>query len=215
MVNQEELRKVHTKITDHFKKHADKIVVSQYTPKQHYEGRQEGERWTDSDGKLWEMKNGIPQSVSKLQAAKTPWWCPRCGLPLNTKLHEKIYFKKGFCHRCELEDDTKRRVEGTHKDYEDRALLLNKMGYYRERIIELAYYLETLHSPEFQIYDEQRGTLVMTEKWDMDLTTLRQDIGKELVDYNNALKEMEETYRERWGPLPNEERDSGDEPGQA
>ena len=97
MVNQQELAKVHTKITDHFKKYADKVVVSQYTPKHHAEGRQEGERWKDADGKEWEMKNGIPQSISKLQDAKTPWWCPRCGRPLNSPLHEKMYFKKGFC----------------------------------------------------------------------------------------------------------------------
>ena len=38
--------------------------------------RKEGDEWYDVDGKKWTIKNGIRQSVTKQDSAKTPWWCP-------------------------------------------------------------------------------------------------------------------------------------------
>ena len=208
MVNTDELRKVHGKIQGHFKKYAERVVVSMHNPKHHTSGRKEGETWVDSDGKKWEMKNGFPQSISKLQSAKTPWFCPQCQHPLNSNLHLKMFRKKGKCHRCVVEDETQMRMDGTYADHEDRNLLLNKMGWFKDRIIELAYYLEELHTPEFQIYNEELGTLVMVEKWEIPLDKLRKDVGEELVNCNKLLTEMEELYRDRWGTLPGEPSDN-------
>jgi len=209
MINTDEARKVHGAIQKRFKAYADKIIFPVTQHKRHTEGRVEGETWTDSDGKKWEMKNGFPQSITKLDGAKTPWWCPECGLPLNNRLHMKMFRKKGKCHRCVVEEETKMRMDGTYKDYEDKNLLLNKMAYFRDRVIELAYYLENLHSQEFQIYNEDLGTLVMVEKWEVPLDKLRKDVGDELVNCNRLLTEMEDKYRERWGHLPGEEPDNG------
>lgn len=212
MVNQEELSKVHNKIQGHFNKYANKIMVSQHIPEKHHSvGRKEGEKWKDRDGKLWEVKHGIVQSVSKLQDAKTPWWCPKCTRPLNSDLHLKMYRKRRMCHRCVLEEDTQMRLNGTFEDFQDKKLLQNKMAFYRDRVIELAYFLENLHAPEFQIFNEDTGTMVMVEKWEVPLDQLRKDVSESLEHVIKVVTEMEEMYRERWGYLPGEEPDSNDE----
>ena len=205
----QEMAAVYGKIQDQLNKYADKVVVSQYTPQRHSENRVEGERWKDADGKEWELKNGIAQSIVKLQDAKTPWWCPKCTLPLKTELDVKMWRRRGKCHECVLKEETVMRLEGTFDDYQDRKMLENKMGFYRDRIIELAYFLENLYAPEFQIYNEDTGAMVMVETWEVPLDQLRKDVGEELVHCNKILTEMEETYRERWGE--GSKPDSGDE----
>ena len=45
--------------------------------------RKEGDVWVDVDGRKWTKKTGLIQSVTKLDGFKTPWWCPKCGTPLN------------------------------------------------------------------------------------------------------------------------------------
>lgn len=208
---QQEMDKVRGKIHDQLTKYADKIIVPQYVPKLHNEGREEGEQWKDDNGKEWEMKDGFSRSIPKLQGAKTPWWCPQCTKPLNTKMHVKMWRIRQKCHRCVLEEETTMRLDGTYADYESRKTFENKIDFYKERIIELAYFLENLHAPEFQIFNEETGAMVMLEKWEVPLDQLRSDVGEELVRCNMLLTEMEEKYNERWTARAGSESNGDDE----
>ena len=77
--------------------------------------RQEGEVWEDVDGKKWTKKNGLVQTVTKLDGFKTPWWCPKCGTPLNGH-HLKAYKKAGHCHECILKEEMELKKSGKWHD---------------------------------------------------------------------------------------------------
>ena len=76
-MKKKEFAKVQKKISDQMNRYADKIIVGQYTGEKEPK-RKEGEFWKDRDGKQWTLKGGVKQSISPLQDAKTPWWCPKC-----------------------------------------------------------------------------------------------------------------------------------------
>ena len=84
-----EFNKVRKKIGDQMNRYADKIIVGQYSGQKEPK-REEGEVWHDNEGKKWTLKNGIKQSISPLQDAKTPWWCPQCGKTMD-KLDVKTF----------------------------------------------------------------------------------------------------------------------------
>ena len=76
-MKKKEFVKVQKQINEKMNKYADRIIVSQYTG-QKGPNRKEGEVWHDNEGKKWTLKKGIKQSISPLQDAKPPWWCPVC-----------------------------------------------------------------------------------------------------------------------------------------
>jgi len=86
--------------------------------------RKEGDTW-EVDGKLWERKNGVNQSISKLQDAKTPWWCPKCKKVMNTKLDTKFYNKRGTCYNCVITEENEMRLNGTWEEYQRKVLYAN------------------------------------------------------------------------------------------
>ena len=53
----------------------------------------EGDEW-EENGKRWTIKNGIKQSITKLDAAKKalrlPLRCPNCGGPMKHRLAKKM-----------------------------------------------------------------------------------------------------------------------------
>ncbi len=117
--------------------------------------KEEGDTWEDSDGKRWIIKNGIKQSVTKLQTAKTPWWCPKCGGSLHHKLHDKFYRIRGACHDCVIKYEGKMRVDGVWDAYERRALRRNEKSWIQDRISESTEYIRTFKTP--QIHFENGG----------------------------------------------------------
>lgn len=115
----------------------------------------EGDVWEDSDGKRWTIKDGIKQSITKLQSAKTPWWCPKCGGSLHHKLHDKFYRLRGACHDCVVKYEGKMRVEGVWEAYERRTLRRNEIAWINDRISESTDYIRTFKTP--QIHFENGG----------------------------------------------------------
>ena len=116
-MKKKEFAKVQKRINDQMNKYADKIIVGQYTGQPEPQ-RQEGDFWKDRDGKQWTVKKGIKQSISPLQDAKTPWWCPVCGKSM-TKLDVKTFRATSQCYDCVAEEESKLKMDGlwdTHKE---------------------------------------------------------------------------------------------------
>lgn len=99
------------------------------------EVHKEGDVW-EENGKSWTIKNGLKQSVSKLQRArelaKTPLLCPKCGKPFNTRLDKKMYPIHGMCFDCvcRMEDDLKRA--GLYEAYEKQIISGNIQNFVQE-----------------------------------------------------------------------------------
>ena len=193
----EEFKKVQKKINDQMNKYADKIIVGQYTGEKEPD-RQEGDSWKDHDGKLWTLKNGIKQSVSPLQDAKTPWWCPECGKSMD-KLDVKTFRAVTKCYDCVAKEESRLKMDGKWDQYKEKKILQNQMDWLKDRIVELTYYYETLSNPEIYHFDEDSAKVLMIDKYSIPIDTVKKDIKAEVVGMNKSLKEKEKEYEEKYG----------------
>lgn len=154
--------------------------------------RQEGDVWEDSSGKQWTMKNGIKQTVTKLDAAKTPWWCPKCSKPLNHKHDLKFWRIRGHCFDCQIKYEGEIRREGKWEEYERGVMLRNYIAALKDRISELQHYHDTVSNPEFIDADDTK--ILLVERWSgVDLDKVRADIR---VDIEKLKAHLEETIAE-------------------
>ena len=86
--------------------HNNKIVVGDHSVKSQ-KTREVGERWTDSDGKEWEQKEGYISSVSKMPARGIfDKVCKDCESPCINKGDKDTYNRMGRCFVCQCEFET-------------------------------------------------------------------------------------------------------------
>lgn len=176
---------VRKKIGEVMNKQEQKLTFG-WTPQQ--VERQEGEEWVDVDGKKWIKKNGLIQTVTKLDGFKTPWWCPKCGTPLNGH-HLKAYKKAGHCHECMLKEEMELKTSGKWHDIIIEKGRQNHMAAVRDKIQELQSYHENLSQPEFIHADNEK--ILMIEKWDMDINTVKKDLMEEITKLQKHLEMVE------------------------
>lgn len=86
----------------------------------------EGDVWEES-GKVWTIKNGLKQNVTKLDSAKklarVPLTCPKCNGPMKHWLAKKMYRIHGFCYDpCTLEYESTLKKAGLYEQYEKRLM---------------------------------------------------------------------------------------------
>jgi hypothetical protein len=141
-------------VRDKMTKWSNKLVFGGYYKDGDKEYK-EGDVWEDADGKEWTIKNGIKQTVTKLDSAKSPWWCPRCEGPMNNKLHDKFYRLRGACFDCVINYEGLMRVHGVWDAYERRTLRNNEKAFIKDRINENEEYIRTFRTP--QIHFENGG----------------------------------------------------------
>ena len=80
----------------------------------------EGDVWVENK-KTWTIKNGIKQTISKLDKVKkeifTPLCCPNCGKVMKGQLDKPVYKIHKKCHDCVVEFEHKLRIKGEYKNY--------------------------------------------------------------------------------------------------
>ena len=80
----------------------------------------EGDVWTEGR-KTWTIKNGIKQTISKLDKVKKevfmPLCCPKCGNVMKKRLDKPNYNVHKKCHDCVVEFEHKLRIRGEYNDY--------------------------------------------------------------------------------------------------
>ena len=84
------------------------------------EDHKEGDIWEEG-GKKWTIKNGIKQTVSKLDKIKkevfTPLCCPNCGKVMKHHLDISNYKIHKKCHDCVIEFEHKLKIKGKYDSY--------------------------------------------------------------------------------------------------
>lgn len=97
---------------------ASTSILSGYSSKK--EIRREGDEW-EEDGRIWTVKNGIKQNLTKLDEAKklvqVPLTCPSCSGPMNYWLSKKIYKLHGMCFNCMIDFEGELRRAGKYEEY--------------------------------------------------------------------------------------------------
>ena len=147
--NQDALNDVRRKVAEKMNKDGNKLVFGWRGEPE--PTRKEGDVWEDVDGRKWTIKNGIRQSVTKLDSAKTPYWCPRCTKPLNHRFDVKFWRIRGHCMDCVIKDETEMRRQGTWEEYERKVMLRNYIAEVEDKIQELQSYYNEVSKPEFLI----------------------------------------------------------------
>ena len=94
------------------------------------EEHKEGDVW-EEDGKKWTVKNGIKQSITKLDKFKhlvsLPLTCPSCKKPMKADdLNKKMYSIHKMCLNCVVDMESKLKLEGKYEEYEKNILNMNK-----------------------------------------------------------------------------------------
>ena len=94
------------------------------------EDHKEGDVWVEGR-KTWTIKNGIKQTVSKLDVIKKevfmPLSCPCCNKIMKKRLDKPNYKIHKKCFDCVIEFEHKLRIRGEYDDYKKRLIAKNSL----------------------------------------------------------------------------------------
>jgi hypothetical protein len=184
--NDEAVNDVRRKIGEVMKKDDNRLVFG-WRPEEVQ--RKEGDVWVDAYGKTWTVKKGIKQTVTKLDSAKMPFWCPKCNSPLNHAIHTRAFNKFGYCYNCIVKKESELKQTGEYKDVLREKHKQNTIAYLKDKIQEYKDYHENITQPEFIHADNEK--ILMIEKWNVDLTTVKQDLLDEIQRMEEHLLKIE------------------------
>jgi hypothetical protein len=187
MSNHEAINNVRRKINEVMKKTDEQIVVG-WRPGME-PTRQEGDVWTGLDDRKWTIKNGIKQTVTKLDSAKNPWFCPQCNKALSHKLDSKFWALRGKCMDCVIVEETEIRRQGKWEEYERNKLQSNYLASLKDTIAQLEDAYENLSAPEVILADDTK--ILMIEKWDVDINKVKADLQKDIDELKAHLSQLQ------------------------
>ena len=123
--------------------------------------RKEGDIWTENK-KTWTIKNGIKQTISKLDAVKKeihmPLCCPKCSKVMKGTLDKPNYKIHKMCHNCVVDFEHKLRYEGKYDAYIKELKAKNSL----DMIDEMESYLLNAINSTNEGYVSEQGEI---ERW--------------------------------------------------
>ena len=158
-----------------------------YTAKK--EEHKEGDIWEES-GKKWTIKDGIKQTVTKLDTVKKeailPLFCPNCGSIMKKRLDSKMYKIHHKCFDCVVDMEHKMKIEGTYENYEREAVAKNAEAYLND--LE-QYLLEAINTSNTQ-YVSEKGEV---ERWKGGIN--KEQFIEEMKTNLTGLRKQVEEYK--------------------
>jgi hypothetical protein len=145
----------------------------------------EGDVWTEGK-KTWTIKNGIKQTVSKLDAIKKevfmPLCCPECGNVMKKRLDKPNYKMHKKCFDCVIDFEHKLRIEGKYEDYKKELKTKNELTI----LNELESYLLNAVNATNTGYVSEQGEV---ERWvgGVDKEKMTKDITKTAQERRESL----------------------------
>jgi hypothetical protein len=147
------------------------------------EEHKEGDTW-EEDEKKWTIKNGIKQSITKLDKFKhlvsLPLTCPSCKKPMKAdELNKKMYSIHKMCLNCVIDMEAKLKLEGKYQQYEKDILNMNKNASLEEFEMALDSWLE-----EKDTFVTEQGDI---ESWQGgDKTQIYQELKKKIEEFRKT-----------------------------
>ena len=90
----------------------------------------EGDVWVENK-KTWTIKDGIKQSISKMDAIKKeifmPLCCPKCSKVMKKRLDKPNYKVHKTCFDCVIDFEAKLKIEGKYDNYIKNLRLKNSL----------------------------------------------------------------------------------------
>ena len=123
--------------------------------------RKEGDIWTENK-KTWTIKNGIKQTVSKLDVIKKevfmPLSCPCCGKIMKGQLDKPNYKIHKKCHDCVVEFEHKLKINKKYNNYIKNLEAKNSLDIIKETE---SYLLDAINSSNSSFVSEDG----VVERW--------------------------------------------------
>ena len=155
------------------------------------EEHKEGDIWKEGR-KTWTIKNGIKQTVSKLDAIKkevfTPLCCPKCNNIMKKRLDKPNYKIHKMCYDCVIDFEGKLQNKGLKEQYLKELELKNKLTVIDQTEAQLLSMINDSNSG----YVSEDGVIekwvggINKKKWTNDITKyasqVREKFEKELND---------------------------------
>ena len=153
-----------------------------------YVERTEGDIW-EEQGKQWTIKNGLKQTVTRFDEIKKmvlmPLCCPECSKPMNKGHIDKyMYSIHQKCSDCVFNYETKLKVRGEYKEYEQNII---KQG--------VQYHIKEMENALLELALAQSDESFVTEAGDVETwkgkgentTQLIQDIQEYIQKLKDAI----------------------------
>ena len=90
----------------------------------------EGDVWVENK-KTWTIKDGIKQTISKMDAIKKeifmPLCCPKCSKVMKKRLDKPNYKVHKMCFDCVVDYEHKLRIKGEYDNYVKQLKLKNRL----------------------------------------------------------------------------------------
>ena len=135
----------------------------------------EGDVWVENK-KTWTIKDGIKQTISKMDAIKKeifmPLCCPKCGKVMKNQLDKPNYKIHKTCFHCVIEFEHKLKIKGEYDNYIKELKLKNRLT----QINEMENYFLDLANQSNNGYISERGEI---ERWKGGIDTDK--ISKEII----------------------------------
>ena len=143
----------------------------------------EGDVWTENK-KTWTIKNGIKQTISKLDAIKKevfmPLSCPCCNKIMKKRLDKPNYKIHKKCHDCVIEFEHKLKIKGEYNSYIKNLKAKNSLDIVNEME---SYLLDAINTSNSSFVSEDG----VVERWVG---------GVDKVELTKQVKEASKTRRE-------------------
>ena len=143
----------------------------------------EGDVWEEGR-KTWTIKNGIKQTISKLDNIKkqifTPLCCPKCSKVMKHHLDINSYKIHKNCHDCVIKFEHKLKIEDKYEDYINELQIKNNLTILDETE---SYLLDVVNRSNLG-YVSEDGVI---EKWSG---------GVDKVKFTKDIKKAAKTKRE-------------------
>ena len=140
----------------------------------------EGDVWVENK-KTWTIKDGIKQTISKMDKIKKeifmPLCCPKCSKVMKKRLDKPNYRIHKMCFDCVIDYEHKLKIRGEYDDYIKRLKLKNRLT----KIDEIENMFLDLANQSNEGYISEQGEL---ERWKGGV-----DINKISADITKAAKE--------------------------
>ena len=147
------------------------------------EDHKEGDVWVEGR-KTWTIKNGIKQTVSKLDVIKKevfmPLSCPCCSKIMKKRLDKPNYKIHKKCFDCVIEFEHKLKISGEYDNYKKKLISKNSLDIVDEME---SYLLDAINTSNSSFVSED-GVI---EKWVG---------GVDKADFTKKIKEAAKTRRE-------------------
>ena len=153
----------------------------------------EGDVWKEN-GKTWTIKDGIKQTISKLdiikKEIKMPLCCPKCGKIMKKRLDKPNYKVDKMCFDCVINFEHKLRINGKYEKYLNKLKLKNRLTEINEME---SFYLNLVNQTSNSHISEQ-GEIqrwvggIDKEKTSQDIINTAKELRKEINKKLNNKK---------------------------